>query len=521
MILLHATLVMAAVLDSTILAGRVVGPDGRPLGQVVVAGSPVGGSLRYGTMTDRAGRFRLVAAPAAQFRLAVLERGVERVVDTVAAGDGLALRVPARDAKAVLRTSAEWLDLLPEGAAKRWFILDCTGCHQFNESRAFRAGKIRTAAEWAADATRMIATFGPQSSFPIIAAHEDPARLGAWLNRYVAAAKGVPPLKAASASTDERYQITEYDLPGPDLPHDIAVDSAGRVIITGMFTHRLLELDRATGATKDIPIPIDRANPRAIEVDARGRWWVLLGQAESVGRYDPSTGQWAFANVAMYGHSIGVDRTGNAWTNFHFAADSIRLARLSERGGQLTTEEFRGPPAPGGARGPSPIPYELRIAPNGKVWVSTLHGGQLIGFDPSTKRFETVSLPEADAGPRRFDIDGKGILWIPGYSSSKLYRYDPAAGRFATYPLPASSELPYVARVHPKTGDVWIGTAAGDMVYRFDPVRKTFSEYPVLTRGATMRHLTIDPRSGDVWLAYGASPAIHPTRVARIQDRGR
>jgi streptogramin lyase len=98
-----------------------------------------------------------------------------------------------------------------------------------------------------------------------------------------------------------------------------------------------------------------------------------------------------------------------------------------------------------------------------------------------------------------------------------LYRYDPSTGQFATYPLPASSALPYVARVHPTTGDIWIGTAAGDVVYRFDPNRKAFSRYPVLTRGATMRHLAIDPRSGDVWLAYGASPAIHPTRVARIQ----
>lgn len=512
---------LAALADTTALSGRVLSADGRPVAGVVVVATPVGGSLRQGTTTGADGGFRLAPPREARYRVEVLVRGTPRVTDTVTAGVPLELRLPAIDSSSLLRTSAEWLDLLPDGAAKRWFILDCTGCHQFNETRALRNGAVRSADQWAADATRMITNFGPASGFPIIAAHEDPSRLGAWLHRYVAAANGVPPLSPPHAGLSRDYTVTEFDLPGPDLPHDVAIDSSGRVLITGMFTHRLLELDAATGNTTAIPIPVPQANPRAIEVDGRGRWWVLLGQPGSVARYEPGTGQWAVANVAMYGHSIGIDPAGAAWTNFHFARDSIRLARVTERNGVLSTDEFRGPPAPGGARGPSAIPYELRVAPNGRVWISTLHGGELISLDPVTRRFETIPLPEPDAGPRRFDIDRQGILWIPGYSSSKLYRYDPAARRFTTHALPSASALPYVARVHPATGDIWIGTGAGDVVYRFDPGRRTFATYPLLTRGATIRHMTIDPRSGDVWLAYGASPAIHPTRVARISTARR
>jgi streptogramin lyase len=87
------------------------------------------------------------------------------------------------------------------------------------------------------------------------------------------------------------------------------------------------------------------------------------------------------------------------------------------------------------------------------------------------------------------------------------------------YPLPGANDLPYVARVHPRTGDVWIGTASPDVVYRFDPTTKAFTAYPTATRGATMRHLAIDPRTGDVWIAYGASPALHPPRIARLHVR--
>jgi streptogramin lyase len=77
--------------------------------------------------------------------------------------------------------------------------------------------------------------------------------------------------------------------------------------------------------------------------------------------------------------------------------------------------------------------------------------------------------------------------------------------------------LPYVARVNPRDGRVWIGTGAADAVLAFDPRSETFTIYPLPTRGATVRHLVIDATRGDVWLAYGASPALHPARVARLR----
>ena len=69
------------------------------------------------------------------------------------------------------------------------------------------------------------------------------------------------------------------------------------------------------------------------------------------------------------------------------------------------------------------------------------------------------------------------------------------------------------------SGAVWIGTGSADAIYRFDPASGALSTYPVATRGATMRHLAIDPANGDLWVAYGASPAIHPTRIARLRLR--
>jgi virginiamycin B lyase len=287
-----------------------------------------------------------------------------------------------------------------------------------------------------------------------------------------------------------------------------------------MFTHRILVLDPATGATETVPMPIESSGPRAIELDRAGNWWVLLGAANSIGRYDPNAGRWQTAEVGFYGHSIAIDADGAAWTNDHFARPAPKLTRIgAAAGGRLSVTTLSGPPFSSAAPGPTPIPYELRVAPDGRLWLSLLHGNQLVAYDPTTGAFETVTLPDPDAGPRRFDVDAAGRLWIPGYASSVLYRYDPATRAFERHPLPIADALPYVARVDPRDGTVWIGTGAADAVLRFDPRTAKFAVHPVPTRGATMRHLAIDPTSGDLWIAYGASPAIHPTRVARLRRR--
>jgi virginiamycin B lyase len=506
---------LALQLNAGLASGRVVDPIGRVVAGVLVAAWPEGGSLRHGTLTDAAGRFSFPIGPGPH-RVAIADRRFEEAGEPVSPAASVTL--VARAASSPLAPSSHWLANLPDGAEKRWFILDCTGCHQFNETRAFRNGEPRSAEHWTSDITRMLANFGPRSGFPIISGQGEPAALAKWVAGNAGTGPAAP-LAASASGPSAPYLVTEFDLPGPDLPHDVAVDSSGQVLITGMFTHRIVRLDPSSGATELTPIPVQGANPRALELDALGNWWALLGGPGLVARYDPGAKDWKTASISMYGHSIALGPDGAAWANDHFARDSIRLARVRLVGDKLESEEFRGALPRGGARGPSPIPYELRVGANGIVWTSLLHGNALVSFDPARRRFETYPMPDPDAGPRRFDIDGSGALWIPGYSSATLYRLDPATRRFDRFPLPDPNGLPYVARVDRRTGWVWVGTGAPDLVYRFDPVTKAYTGFPVLTRGATMRHLAIDPRNGDVWIAYGASPAIHPTRVARLRVR--
>jgi streptogramin lyase len=276
-----------------------------------------------------------------------------------------------------------------------------------------------------------------------------------------------------------------------------------------MFTARMLVLDPATGGIEDVPTPAPQ--PRAVEIDRDGRWWVLLGGPRVIARYDPRTRAWSSWPIGMYPHSIGL-LDGVAWFNGHFTHLPELIGHVDSSG---TVRVDTVPPHPDLA----PVPYELRVGPDGRIWMSELLGNRILSYTPGPRRFEEFILPAPFSGPRRFDVDAAGILWIPAYAAGSLVRLDPNTGRFDEYPLPERNALPYVVRVDGANGRIWIGTGADDAVWRFDQQRRRFTRYALPSRGALVRHMAIDPRTHDVWLAYGASPGRISARIARLRAR--
>lgn len=421
-------------------------------------------------------------------------------------------------------SSAAWLTRLPDGETKRRFVLDCTGCHVLDERIAMVGDRPRSEAEWEASIRKMLGFAGATTGFPVISSAREPKATAAWLARHLAAGPDRAVDSARGAA--QNGVVTEYPLPvAEDLAHDVAVDSSGGVLITGMFTDRIYRLNPADGSLTETPIPVERANPRAIEVDADGRWWIVLGMPHRLASYDPAkaaaTGAvegparaWRTYDVGMYPHSLAIAADGGVWFNGHFTRAPELFGRVDPASGAVALDTL--PPHPTLAADPAgPIPYEVRVGPDGRVWGSELQGNRLLALTPATGKVETFDLPLTHAGPRRFDVDRQGVLWIPAYAANALLRFEPTSRRFDTFPLPIRDAVPYVVRVDPGNGAVWIGTAAADAVLRFDPRTRRFTTYALPSRGALVRHLAVDPRSHDLWIAYGASPGI-PARVARL-----
>jgi virginiamycin B lyase len=498
------------------LHGSVATLEGRALGGAIITARAPDSRLSTTVVSDAGGHFRIPSLVAGTHQLEVRRPGfVTQVLDTrVSAGDSRTLAIALRpgDDNAGGTTSAQLLAALPDGEDKRKFILDCTGCHQFDQRIAFPDGRVRTHVEWSEAVSRMLRYAGASTRFPVISADRDPEKTADWLTRHLRTS-GV--METAPTEPSPRAVITEYTHPvAADLPHDLMVDANGKVVITGMFTHRMFVLDPASGAFTEVAIPEPSAGPRALDIDPDGVWWVLLGGVNKIGRYDPRSAQWRTIDIGMYPHSIMRDGRGRIWFNGHFTKAPELIGSLHGVTGAVQTYEV--PSTPEIAAGAGPIPYGLRVAPNGIVWGSELKGNRIFGYDPESTQFSVHQMPTSHSGPRRFDIDANGLLWIPEYAGNALTRFDPASGRFRQYPLPMRDALPYVVRVDRRSGTVWIGTGAADAMLSFDPRSERFEVFPLPTRGALVRHLSIDPRTGAVWGAYGASLGI-PPKIVRLE----
>lgn len=423
--------------------------------------------------------------------------------------DQLAATLAAPRAESGPPASNAYLALLPDGETKRRFIVDCTGCHVFDARTAFPNGAPRTLDSWVERIGSMHARFGRGAGFPIIADPSNADSLARWLVQHLRQ----PPASTAAPAPNPR--VTEFLFPvAGDLPHDVIVAPDGRVVVTGMFSGQMFALDTVTGAFEAERIPVPQANPRAHHIDADGTWWVLLGGPGLVVRRAPG-GDWSTHDVGMYAHSIARDATG-VWVNGHFTGHPSILAHVHATTGAVTRVELPSATAPG----ISPIPYELRTGPDGRVWMSELHGGRVIAYDPRDRSHRVYPMPVPHSGPRRLDVARDGTVWIPLYSAGEVVALDPASGRTVRHALPDRDALPYVVRVDDARDAVWIGTGASDAIYRLHRRTGAVERIALPSRGALVRHLDVDAHSGDLWVAYGASPGTLPARIARVRARG-
>lgn len=499
------------------IEGIVTAASGTPLPGVFVTAHQPEQGIEISVRTDGAGRYQVPLPQDTTYLVQAHYLGFEpseSIRYNTSNDEALVLTLKNKADVFDQVPSAQYLALLPEGEVKRRFILDCTGCHQFNRVRGIAGPLLRSKDDWTTKTQFMISFAGGNSGFPIMSPSRDANDTATWLTTHLGEPGDVLPTFdiPLPAAPEESVVISEYTVPNAsELPHDLMPDANGHLVITGMMSARMYTLDPETGVFETHAEGFGGA--RALTIDEDGRWWVLLGTPRQIASYDPQTQEKTFFNIGMYPHSIARDGDGKIWFNGHFTKEPELIGVLDPATGEVETFPLPNSAMPDGG---STIPYGMRIAPDGIIWATQLVGNRLIRFDPATEAFTLYDLPTPYSGPRRLDIAADGTIWIPEYAAGKLARFDPATEQFTEYDLPSKDALPYIVRADPRTGVIWIATGGADAVLRFFPETERFIVHPLPTRSALIRHMELDPVRNAAWVAYGNSPAVAP-KIVRVE----
>lgn len=518
-------LVLIVIIGSTAssaeLSGTVITSDGEPIaGAFITIRDGKGVATTVPTSVD--GSFTVMELATGSYEVRARAFGFKDLTTSIAITDtpkGQTFSLAPVTDLAREAPASMFLGTLPEGVEKRRLIVDCMGCHALNPRIVYSVddGHFLNEAEWKTSVDKMLSFAGHKTPFPIL----PPDRLSEPTVRFVAkymteaaigeAVEKMSPRPAALV----RHTITEWDMPEQrDFPHDLMRDRRGNVLVTGMFSGLMYVLDPKTGEFSTVKIPLDMANPRALDVDADGNWWVMCGAPKKAARYTVATQQWDVFDIGMYPHSTMIDAKNRVWFNGHFTNKPILMGFLDGATGEVSTIEV--PPNLMSEAEGGPLPYGLRVAPDGTVWSTELAGNRLVRLDPATGDLKTYTMPTPYSGPRRLDVGPDGSVWIPEFARGKLAHFDPKTEALTEHDFPTANSLPYCARVDHTTGYVWVSQCANDAIARFDPRTETFTEFRLPTRDAFIRHLDVDSETGEVWGAYSHSPGLQQ-RIVRLK----
>ncbi len=413
-------------------------------------------------------------------------------------------------------TSEQWLSLLPDGAMKREFILNCTSCHEIDADRILVHGKPRSRQQWATAFAMMRSI----DQYSLIPPDFNDATYIEWLTKNITekTAATLAPKTPANVDKLATIRITEYPLPDAgELPHDLVVGPDGRIWITAFFTDVIWAMEPTSGDIETYSIrPANAAGwgqARALIFDDQSNLWVVLGGTHELVALNVATRAIKTYNIGMYAHSLARDNKGRIWFNDYFA-EKERIGVLDP-----ITEQVRhiDIPTVGLTKQEGlPLPYGLQIDSSGRLYSTQMAANTIVMYDTNTAATELLTMPTDNTGPRRPAIGKNDMLWVPEWNTGHLSSFNPHKHSFKRYRLASSTLGAYDAEYDRRSGHIWVSGALASSMVVFDPDSESVLEIPLPTNPGYTRHLAVDPKTGDLWSAYSSLPAAKP-KVVRIE----
>jgi virginiamycin B lyase len=253
---------------------------------------------------------------------------------------------------------------------------------------------------------------------------------------------------------------------------------------TGQFASKLGRVDPRTGAIKEFTLP-QGSQPHGLDEDRAGNVWYTGIAKNVIGKLDPKTGMVTEYPVQKVEpgsrgpHTPVFDQKGNLW----FTMQSGHVGRLVPSSGEMKIV-----PAPTGAG--NTYPYGIQINSQGVPWYVDFRGPRIASIDPTTMAIKEITLPNADARPRRIAITADDAVWWTDFARGYIGRYDPKTGNMKEWLSPGGPESePYgIASV----GNVIWYSESGvrpNTLVRFDLASEKFQTWAIPSGGGVIRNM--------------------------------
>lgn len=509
---------------------------------VLVSAKRDGSTITTTVVTDSSGHFQFPRdrLSPGSYHLAIRATGYELsapataiVVETRTSSANLNLRPASNLARQL--TAAEWLMSMPGTQEEKSTLYRCVACHdltpviQSNYDVKTWPDTLRRMSEWAPPSVLTSPVPAPESPPQI---DIDP-KFVAYLASINLHGRKERPFKLQTfPRPTARAIVTEYDLPGPSVPHDAAVGHDGFVYYNDFQRPLIGRLDPRTGQTKEWSLTVLRQGyPEGlltIKIDKNGDAWIpRFFQGCVLVKMDTRTEQLSTWSVppeyngkeSRCGHVALGASDGTIWMS---DSGGRRMFLFDPRTGSFkafdsfpnyTAGKNASSIETAGRRSTGHRTYGIGVDSKGTGYFADIAGGSIGEIDPHSGEVHLYPTPTPDSGPRRTYMDAGGHYWFGENYASKLGMFDTNTKQIREWEPPVPWSGPYPA-VRDKNGDVWTAGMSTDYVFRLNPETGAITSYLLPTLSANIRRIDVDNSTNPVtvWVAE-----VHTGKIAKIE----
>jgi streptogramin lyase len=530
----------------SLLTGKVVSSDGKPLAGIPIKAHRDKSSITVSVYSDAKGAYSFPSwsdLTPGSYSVAVELPDFEHIARPVAVAAGKQAKadftLKAKPLAYEDATASEIIAALPGTDQQKTLFSQCSNCHTIQW--ALHQGRSKE--EWAKIVLKMAGRAGKVEQPGTYAFSQK--QFIEPLAEYLASIRGPDssdkiPFKQRPRPTDAastNIVVTEYALPrggqrelymlrgDPRFvwPHDVVMNDK-YAYYTDHWSYILGRLDRKTGEAIEMPfqVPPGAGRPTtggdgrpgnpgggAHELQFDGQGNVIIGMENGIVKYEPNNGKFTAWSA---GHNMfGLDPQGNVWAQ----QKNGELEKIDTHSAELKMTVFQVPKTMG--------LYDLDTDSKGRSDLYVWRDDKIGIFDPRTVQYTEYKMPTPMSGPRRGQIDGKDRLWAGEFFAGQLVMVDPDKKLVKEYPLIPGSKpytapyaQPYSASVDDKHHIVWTHDFSSDRLYRLDMNSGKPTEY-MTPDNWEVRDLKVDTKAArpTVWIPAYRPPSMLAKIVVR------